>query len=61
MVSFDLQSDLQSEPFEIYTGQILNWRKEGKVLLNDALNTFYLLLYGMKKGNVLFNAANWNE
>ena len=44
-------------------------RKEGNVLFNDALNTFYLWLYGVghmvedhsyserwrKKGNVLFN------
>ena len=30
--------------------------KEGNVLFNDALNTFYLWLYGRKKeGNVLFN------
>ena len=28
--------------------------KEGKVLFNDALNTFYLWLYGRKE-NVLFN------
>ena len=31
-------------------------RKEGNVLFNDALNTFYLRLYG-KEGNVLFNDA----
>ena len=32
-------------------------RKEGSVLFNDALNTFYLWLYGIgqKEGNVLFN------
>ena len=29
--------------------------KEGNVLFNDALNTFYLRLYGRKEGNVLFN------
>ena len=34
--------------------------KEGNVLLNDALNTFYLWLYGIrymvsKEGNILFN------
>ena len=37
-------------------------RKEGNVLFNDALNTFYLQLYGVrhmvrKTGNVLFNNA----
>ena len=26
-------------------------------LFNDTLNTFYLLLYGRKEGNVLFNDA----
>ena len=31
--------------------------KEGNVLFNNALNTFYLQLYGMKEGNVLFNDA----
>ena len=25
-------------------------RKEGKVLFNDALNTFYLWLYGVRHG-----------
>ena len=30
------------------------WMKEGNVLFNDTLNTFYLWLYG-KKGSVLFN------
>ena len=29
----------------------------GNVLFNDALNTFYLRLYGRKEGNVLFNDA----
>ena len=29
----------------------------GIVLFNDALNTFYLQLYGRKEGNVLFNDA----
>ena len=33
------------------------WRKEGNVLFSDALNTFYLPLYGRKEGNVLFNDA----
>ena len=32
-------------------------KKEGNVLFNDALNTFYLQLYGRKEGNVLFNDA----
>ena len=32
-------------------------RKEGNVLFNDALHTFYLRLYGRKEGNVLFNDA----
>ena len=32
-------------------------RKEGNVLFNDALSTFYLQLYGRKEGNVLFNDA----
>ena len=32
-------------------------RKEGNVLFNDPLNTFYLQLYGRKEGNVLFNDA----
>ena len=39
-------------------------RKEGNVLFNDALNTFYLRLYGIghmvrgrKEGHVLFNDA----
>ena len=33
--------------------------KEGNVLFNDALKTFYLRLYleGRKEGNVLFNNA----
>ena len=31
-------------------------RKE-MFLFNDALNTFYLRLYGRKEGNVLFNDA----
>ena len=30
-------------------------KKEGNVLFNDTLNTFYLQLYGKKEGNVLFN------
>ena len=30
-------------------------RKEGNVLFSDALNTFYLRLYGRKEGNVLFS------
>ena len=30
---------------------------DGNVLFNDALNTFYLRLYGRKDGNVLFNNA----
>ena len=29
-------------------------RKEGNVLFNDTLNTFYLRLYERKEGNVLF-------
>ena len=29
-------------------------RKEGKVLFNDALNTFYLRLYGRKEGGKCF-------
>ena len=33
-------------------------RKEGDVLINNALNTFYLWLYGRKEGNVLFNNAS---
>ena len=32
-------------------------RKEGNVLFNDALNTFYLRLYGERERNVLFNDA----
>ena len=32
-------------------------RKEINVLFNDALNTFYLRLYGRKEGHVLFNDA----
>ena len=36
-------------------------RKEGNVLFNNVLNTFYLRLYGVghmvKEGNVLFNDA----
>ena len=34
-----------------------NRNKEGNVLFNDALNTFYLRLYGRKEGNILFNDA----
>ena len=30
---------------------------EGNVLFNNALNTFYLRLYGRKEGNVLINDA----
>ena len=33
------------------------WMEGGNVLFNDALNTFYLWLYGWKEGNVLFNDA----
>ena len=37
----------------------LIWRKEGNVLFNNSLNTFYLWLYGIwiikKEGNILFN------
>ena len=33
------------------------YRKEGNVLFNDALNTFYLQLYGEIERNVLFNDA----
>ena len=32
-------------------------KKEGRVLFKDALNTFYIRLYGRKEGNVLFNDA----
>ena len=32
-------------------------RKEGNVLFNNTLNTFYLWLYGRKEGNILFNDA----
>ena len=32
-------------------------RTEGNVLLNDALNTFYLRVYGERERNVLFNDA----
>ena len=39
------------------TRRSLNARKEGNVLFNDALNAFYLRLYGRKEGNVLFNDA----
>ena len=36
----------------------LEGRKEGNVLFNDALNTFYLRLYGRERErNVLFNDA----
>ena len=31
------------------TLQCIKYRKEGNVLFNDALNTFYLLLYGVGK------------
>ena len=35
--------------------------KEGYILFNDAMNTFYLRLYGVrhmvKEGNILFNDA----
>ena len=31
--------------------------RERKVLFNDALNTFYLRLYGERKRNVIFNDA----
>ena len=30
------------------TNKTLDKRKEGKVLFNDALNTFYLWLYGVR-------------
>ena len=45
-------------------GQDKSLRKEGNVLFNNALNTFYLWLYGRKEGNDLFNdtqhtAATW--
>ena len=36
---------------------IQQYKKEGNVLFNVTLNTFYLLLYGRKEGNVLFNDA----
>ena len=53
----------------IYGYIVSDGRKKGNVLFNDALNTFYLRLYGighmvkdhsdskMKEGNVLFNDA----
>ena len=43
----------------IYGYMASEGRKEGNVLFNDALNTFYLRLYGVgrKEGNVLFNDA----
>ena len=57
--------------FRIYQHNTNARRKEGNVLFNDALNTFYLRLYGVrhmvkdhsdsergrKEGNVLFNDA----
>ena len=36
---------------------MLFFRKEGNILFNDTLNTFYLRLYARKEGNVLFNDA----
>ena len=66
------QQGLLVSPLTCPNGRILvlEWRKEGNVLFNDVLNTFYLRLYGVghmvndhsdserrKKGNVLFNDA----
>ena len=47
---------------EAYCVRFFQWpiegRKEGNVLFNDALNTFYLRLYGRERErNVLFNDA----
>ena len=49
-----------SEVFSVYYIMLLymgNIARKGSVLFNDALNTFYLRLYGRKEGNVLFNDA----
>ena len=40
--------------FDLFLNHKVKW-KEGNVLFNDTLNTFYLQLYGRKNGNVLFN------
>ena len=32
-----------------YSSKVLEERKEGNVLFNDALNTFYLRLYGVRR------------
>ena len=38
-----MQNDYLSDPFKLHRG-----RKEGNVLFNNALNTFYLRLYGVR-------------
>ena len=38
-----MQNDYFSDPFKLHRG-----RKEGNVLFNNALNTFYLRLYGVR-------------
>ena len=35
-------------PLTIWYGFVFNVAKEGNVLFNDALNTFYLRLYGVR-------------
>ena len=43
----DRSDDLLHHLYMLYHIQLLETRKEGNVLFNDALNTFYLWLYGV--------------
>ena len=49
----------ETRPFGLQLAKtVVSGRKEGNVLFNDTLNTFYLQLYGRERErNVLFNDA----
>ena len=49
MNQFKQRSELFEEWPNIYT-KVKEGRKEGNVFLNDAFNTFYLRLYGVRHG-----------
>ena len=53
----DVHSTWTSLGFFLHPACVLKSRKDENILFNDALNTFYLWLYGRKEGNVLFNDA----
>ena len=44
-----------------YQEMFIAGRKEGNVSFNDALNTFYLRLYGVGYTTLLRNVHSWKE